>query len=93
MQYRDININPKPLENLRHKYHVSNSRLYQIWRGREFRIEWNQPISNSAFSSRQCIISSDINSNAQSTLSAVRSKDQTEKDVINLKSTNLPRGT
>ena len=35
MQYRDIN--PKPLENLRHKYHVSNSRLYQIWRVQEFR--------------------------------------------------------
>ncbi|GES87698.1 hypothetical protein GLOIN_2v1770749 [Rhizophagus clarus] len=33
MQYRDMNT--KPLEQLRKKFHISTSRLYQIWRGQE----------------------------------------------------------
>ncbi|GET62098.1 hypothetical protein GLOIN_2v1763803 [Rhizophagus irregularis DAOM 181602=DAOM 197198] len=32
MQYRDMKS--KPLEELRKKFHISTSRLYQIWRGR-----------------------------------------------------------
>jgi hypothetical protein len=32
----------KPLEQLRKKFHISSSRLYQIWRGQEVgRVEWN----------------------------------------------------
>src|SRR5437588_11856128 len=32
----------KPLAKLSKKYNISNSRLYQIWRGQEFnRIQWN----------------------------------------------------
>ena len=32
----------KPLAQLSKKYNISNSRLYQIWRGQEFnRIQWN----------------------------------------------------
>ena len=32
----------KPLDQLRKKFHVSTSRLYQIWRGQEVgRVEWN----------------------------------------------------
>ncbi|CAG8635024.1 3170_t:CDS:1, partial [Paraglomus occultum] len=89
MQYRDMN--PKPLENLRRKYHVSNSRLYQIWRGQEScRVEWNQPKSNSAFFSEPCIISSpygsDTHSNTQTTLPP---KNLNKKDVIHPKSTKL----
>ncbi|CAG8710954.1 14698_t:CDS:2, partial [Funneliformis caledonium] len=33
MQYRDMKS--KPLEQLRKKFHISSSRLYQIWRGQE----------------------------------------------------------
>ncbi|CAI2197081.1 5263_t:CDS:1, partial [Funneliformis geosporum] len=33
MQYRDMIS--KPLDQLRKKFHVSTSRLYQIWRGQE----------------------------------------------------------
>jgi hypothetical protein len=40
MQYRDMKS--KPLDQLRKKFHVSTSRLYQIWRGQEVRrVEWN----------------------------------------------------
>jgi hypothetical protein len=40
MQYQ--NTKPKPLAQLSKKYKISNSRLYQIWRGYEFnRIQWN----------------------------------------------------
>ena len=40
MQYRDIKS--KPVTQLSKKYNISNSRLYQIWRGQEFnRIQWN----------------------------------------------------
>ncbi|CAG8745823.1 8276_t:CDS:1, partial [Funneliformis caledonium] len=40
MQYRDMKS--KPLAQLSKKYNISNSRLYQIWRGQEFnRIQWN----------------------------------------------------
>ena len=40
MQYRDMK--PKPLAQLSKKYKISNSRLFQIWRGQEFnRIQWN----------------------------------------------------
>ena len=40
MQYRDMKS--KPLVQLSKKYNISNSRLYQIWRGQEFnRIQWN----------------------------------------------------
>ncbi|GES85407.1 hypothetical protein GLOIN_2v1836991 [Rhizophagus clarus] len=48
MQYRDMKS--KPLAQLSKKYNISNSRLYQIWRGQEFnRIQWNDlaVISNS----------------------------------------------
>jgi hypothetical protein len=39
MQYRDMKS--KPLAQLSKKYNISNSRLYQIWRGQEFnRIQW-----------------------------------------------------
>ena len=32
----------KPLAQLSKKYNISNSHLYQIWRGQEFnRIQWN----------------------------------------------------
>ena len=35
----------KPLTQLSKKYNISNSRLYQIWRGQEFnRIQWNDVI-------------------------------------------------
>ncbi|RIA79118.1 hypothetical protein C1645_841472 [Glomus cerebriforme] len=40
MQYR--NMKSKPLAQLSKKYNISNSHLYQIWRGQEFnRIQWN----------------------------------------------------
>ncbi|CAG8717045.1 16186_t:CDS:2, partial [Funneliformis caledonium] len=40
MQYRDMKS--KPLDQLRKKFHVSTSCLYQIWRGQEVgRLEWN----------------------------------------------------
>ncbi|CAG8779725.1 18086_t:CDS:2 [Dentiscutata erythropus] len=40
MQYRDMKS--KPLDQLRKKFHVSTSCLYQIWRGQEIgRVEWN----------------------------------------------------
>jgi hypothetical protein len=40
MQYCDLKS--KPLAELSKKYKISNSRLYQIWRGQEFnRIQWN----------------------------------------------------
>ena len=40
MQYR--NMKSKPLAQLSKKYNISNSRLYQIWRGQEFnRVQWN----------------------------------------------------
>ncbi|CAI2196737.1 4815_t:CDS:1, partial [Funneliformis geosporum] len=40
MQYRDMKS--KPVTQLSKKYNISNSRLYQIWRGQEFnRIQWN----------------------------------------------------
>src|SRR3954467_14499749 len=40
MQYRDMKS--KPLDQLSKKYNISNSHLYQIWRGQEFnRIQWN----------------------------------------------------
>ncbi|CAG8595871.1 2800_t:CDS:1, partial [Diversispora eburnea] len=43
MQYRDMKS--KPLKDLCKKYRTSNTRLYQIWRGKEFeRIEWCQSI-------------------------------------------------
>jgi len=43
MQYRDMKS--KPLAQLSKKYNISNSRLYQIWRGQEFnRIQWNDVI-------------------------------------------------
>ena len=39
MQYRDMKS--KPLKQLRKKFHISSSRLYQIWRGQEVgRVEW-----------------------------------------------------
>ena len=35
----------KPLAQLSKKYNISNSRLYQIWRGQEFnRIQWNDVV-------------------------------------------------
>src|SRR6185437_3430930 len=40
MQYHDMKS--KPLAQLSKKYNISNSRLYQIWRGQESnRIQWN----------------------------------------------------
>ncbi|GET00098.1 hypothetical protein GLOIN_2v1848972 [Rhizophagus clarus] len=43
MQYRDMK--PRPLDQLSKKYKISNSRLYQIWRGQEFnRIQWNDVV-------------------------------------------------
>ena len=43
MQYR--NMKSKPLAQLSKKYNISNSRLYQIWRGQEFnRIQWNDVV-------------------------------------------------
>ena len=40
MQYRDMKS--KPLVQLSKKYNISNSCLYQIWKGQEFnRIQWN----------------------------------------------------
>src|SRR5438045_3720783 len=40
MQYQDMKT--KPLDQLRKKFHVSTSRLYQIWREQEVgRVEWN----------------------------------------------------
>ena len=44
--YKDImqyyNMKFKSLAQLSKKYNISNSRLYQIWRGQEFnRIQWN----------------------------------------------------
>jgi hypothetical protein len=43
MQYRDMKS--KPLAQLSKKYNISNSRLYQIWRGQEFnRIQWNDVV-------------------------------------------------
>jgi hypothetical protein len=43
MQYQYTK--PKPLAQLSKKYKISNSRLYQIWRGQEFnRIQWNDVV-------------------------------------------------
>ncbi|GES80361.1 hypothetical protein GLOIN_2v1848972 [Rhizophagus clarus] len=43
MQYRDMK--PRPLDQLSKKYKISNSHLYQIWRGQEFnRIQWNDVV-------------------------------------------------
>ncbi|PKK66818.1 hypothetical protein RhiirC2_784329 [Rhizophagus irregularis] len=43
IQYRDMKS--KPLAQLNKKYNISNSRLYQIWRGQEFnRIQWNDVV-------------------------------------------------
>ncbi|GBB89998.1 hypothetical protein RclHR1_16870004 [Rhizophagus clarus] len=39
MQYQDMKS--KPLEQLRKKFHISTSHLYQIWRGQEAPIECN----------------------------------------------------
>ena len=43
MQYRNMKF--KPLAQLSKKYNISNSHLYQIWRGQEFnRIQWNDVV-------------------------------------------------
>ncbi|CAG8658075.1 1882_t:CDS:1, partial [Diversispora eburnea] len=46
MQYKDVKF--KPLEMLRDKYPMSNTRFYQIWKGREICINtWNLSLANS----------------------------------------------
>jgi hypothetical protein len=54
MQYRDMKS--KPLEELRKKFHISTSRLYQIWRGQEVgRVEWNYSAVPLSYSSINAI--------------------------------------
>ncbi|GBB84660.1 hypothetical protein RclHR1_11230003 [Rhizophagus clarus] len=59
MQYRDMNT--KPLEQLRKKFHISTSRLYQIWRGQEVgRVEWNYSAVPLSYSNKNNIDRQDI---------------------------------
>src|SRR5437868_5431840 len=59
MQYRDMKS--KPLEQLRKKFHISTSRLYQIWRGQEVgRVEWNYLAISFSYSSKKNIDRQDI---------------------------------
>src|SRR5579871_4946181 len=59
MQYR--NMKSKPLEQLRKKFHISTSRLYQIWRGQEVgRVEWNYSAVPFSYSSKKNINRQDI---------------------------------
>ena len=59
MQYRDMKS--KPLEQLRKKFHISTSRLYQIWRGQEVgRVEWNYSAVPLSYSSKNNIDRQDI---------------------------------
>jgi len=59
MQYRDMKS--KPLEQLRKKFHVSTSRLYQIWRGQEVgRVKWNYSAVPLSYSSKNIIDRQDI---------------------------------
>ncbi|GBB88746.1 hypothetical protein RclHR1_15320010 [Rhizophagus clarus] len=54
MQYQDMKF--KPLEQLRKKFHISTSRLYQIWRGQEVgRVEWNYLAVPLSYSSKKNI--------------------------------------
>src|SRR3954451_22131844 len=54
MQYRDMKS--KPLKQLRKKFHISTSRLYQIWRGQEVgRVEWNYSAVLLSYSSKNNI--------------------------------------
>jgi hypothetical protein len=59
MQYRDMKS--KPLEELRKKFHISTSRLYQIWRGQEVgRVEWNYSAVPLSYSSINAIDKQDV---------------------------------
>ena len=59
MQYRDMKS--KPLDQLRKKFHVSTSRLYQIWRGQEIgRVEWNYSAVPLSYSSTNVIDKQDV---------------------------------
>ena len=59
MQYRDMKS--KPLEQLRKKFHISSSRLYQIWRGQEVgRVKWNYSAVPFSYSSKNNIDRQDI---------------------------------
>ncbi|CAH1766255.1 13822_t:CDS:1 [Entrophospora sp. SA101] len=82
MQYRDIKS--KPLEELRLKYHISISRLYQIWRGEEFgRVEWYQPVSEDY--PRPVKLPE-----VQSTISPEIHPNRIEGEVLHLESSILP---
>ncbi|RGB25479.1 hypothetical protein C1646_771681 [Rhizophagus diaphanus] len=59
MQYQDMKS--KPLKELRKKFHISTSRLYQIWRGQEVgRVEWNYSAVPLSYSSKNNIDRQDI---------------------------------
>ena len=59
MQYRDMKS--KPLDQLRKKFHVSTSRLYQIWRGQEVgRVEWNYSAVPLSYPSTNVIDKQDV---------------------------------
>ena len=59
MQYRDMKS--KPLEQLRKKFHISSSRLYQIWRGQEVgRVEWNYSAVPLSYPSTNVIDKQDV---------------------------------
>ncbi|RGB25029.1 hypothetical protein C1646_772310 [Rhizophagus diaphanus] len=54
MQYQDMKS--KLLEELRKKFHISSSRLYQIWRGQKVgRVEWNYLAVPLSYSSKNNI--------------------------------------
>src|ERR1043165_1824539 len=51
MQYAEKKPRDKVLKDLTDKYHISQKRIYQIWRGEEKnRVAWNQPIHMSTAS-------------------------------------------
>ena len=59
MQYQDMKT--KPLDQLRKKFHVSTSRLYQIWRGQEVgRVEWNYSAVPLSYPSTNVIDKQDV---------------------------------
>ncbi|RIA84442.1 hypothetical protein C1645_742317 [Glomus cerebriforme] len=73
MQYRDMKS--KPLEELRKKFHISTSRLYQIWRGQEVgRVEWNYSAVPLSYSSKNNIDRQDISETLAECITTAESK-------------------
>ena len=89
MQYRDMK--PKPLAQLSKKYKISNSRLYQIWRGQEFnRIQWNDivvPLSTNVIDKQNEVERADFQNKYDSTIIALENV-MRDAEVKPSKSTN-----